>query len=927
MPVYLNNQDVDNQEIFPKKVIKNDIPIKSLNKRVKPKPKIIESDTESETESDETSNESSNSNSSMDNNSDDENTDHESESEEEILEFVKRIIPKKTSTKKPITLKKVVKKPAAIKLTNQEYYDNLKVLDYTETKTYSKFIEKVDVDKLNFIVSNYDKFKDILRADQDLDNPKAMKYDPLKLARDYLSKSVNGEVEVKYIQKRGVGRLFAEKGLSLQSLKKKIRHTISQEYYDDIDMVNAHPTILKFICDMNGWACPILTKYCNNRDKFFRDMGMPRDEAKTLILKIINGGMTEYNALKNPPKDLKKFTEEIPKIHELIIVKHSKQYQDHLARKQKKNDIHNVPASFMNIILCDIENKILQTVFDFFGKDMSASLIFDGLMLRKGRIYDFTACENYVFDKLHIKVKFTTKPMDEGLDLSQFYIPKYEEVLLTHFADFNKLVEQNEIPLNYALKWMNTSITLIENGGRNFLLTKNKTSDIVTGMTRTYFKQIEEEDLLKGLKVSCKIINPNFDQKYFDTNQDTKKDKIDFNKFNKYLYTTLGSSVGKDKKGFLGDYIYSRKVPKFNTVDFYPYLERKGMPNIIKEEEINNDSFNMFTGFPLERVKLVEEMKFEDSHLYKHIRDELCNGNIGEFEHLMDHIADMVQEPAVIKTNAHLFYTKQGMGKGLLGSFMSKILGSDHVISFENTEAYFGKFNADQANKILKIFEEVSDKGAAFKNHDRLKGDQSKTMERIEPKGIDPYSLRHCARFWYYTNNENSLYIEGDDRRFTCHKANNRYANNDEYFAPLWAEVRSNQFCKNAFEYFATRIYDTKNARMCYSNDFKREQKILNLNGTMEFLKELVEEGFDIETHGNNVPVIELKKHYQIFCETNRKECKIKTLKTQLKRIEIEETRNHSIDGVKTRCYTMSKEILLEKFRSYLQDPKFEFDE
>lgn len=919
MPLYLNNHDVDNQEIFPKKVNKNDIPIKSLNKRTK---KIIQSDTESESESDE----SSSSNSSMENNSSDDITDYESESEEEMVEFVKRIIPKKTSIKKPITVKKLVKKPAAIKLSNQEYYDNLKVLDYTETKTYPNFIEKIDVDKLNFIVSNYDKFKDILRADQDLDNPKAMKYDPLKLARDYLSKSVNGEVDVKYIQKRGVGRLFAEKGLSLQSLKKKIRHTISQEFYDDIDMVNAHPTILKFICDMNGWACPILTKYCTNRDKFFLDMGLPRDEAKILILKIINGGMTEYNALKNPPKDLKKFTEEIPKIHELLMAKHSKQYQDHLAKKQKKKELHNVPASFMNIILCDIENKILQTVFEYFGKDKSASLIFDGLMLRKGRIYDFIACENYVFDKLHIKVKFTTKPMDEGLDLSQFYIPKYEEVSLTHYPDFKKLVN-TEVPLNYALKWMNNSIVQVENGGRSFFLTKNKTSDIVTGMTRTYFKQIEEDELLKSINVSCKIINPDFDQKYYDDNKDTKKDKLDLKKFNKFMYTTLGSSSGRDKKGFLRDYIYSRKVPSFNTVDFYPYLERLGKPSVKKEEEIENDSFNMFTGFPLERVKLVEVMKFEDSHLYKHIRDELCNANIDEFNHLMDHIADMIQDPANIKTNAHLFYTKQGMGKGLLGSFMSKILGSDHVISFENTEAYFGKFNADQANKILKIFEEVSDKGAAFKNHDRLKGDQSKTMERIEPKGIDPYSQRHCARFWYYTNNENSLYIEGDDRRFTCHKANNRYADNYDYFQPIWDEVRNNQFCKNAFEYFATRIYDKKNASKCYSNDFKRDQKILNLGGAMKFLKELVEEGFDIETHGDKITVAELRKAYILWCDATRTECRIQTFKTQLGKIDIKENGNCRIDGVKTRCYTLTKEILLEKFRSYLQDPKFEFDE
>jgi len=44
---------------------------------------------------------------------------------------------------------------------------------------------------------------------------------------------------------------------------------------------------------------------------------------------------------------------------------------------------------------------------------------------------------------------------------------------------------------------------------------------------------------------------------------------------------------------------------------------------------------------------------------------------------------------------------------------MSKLLGIDHFISIENIDAYFGQFNADQANKILKVFEELSEKGSA----------------------------------------------------------------------------------------------------------------------------------------------------------------------------------------------------------------------
>lgn len=87
----------------------------------------------------------------------------------------------------------------------------------------------------------------------------------------------------------------------------------------------------------------------------------------------MNGGMTEYNALASPPNDLRKFTEEMPKIHELIVEKHPKQFQDHLRRKITKKN--NIKASFMNIILCDIENLILQETHKYFDNDKSAILI------------------------------------------------------------------------------------------------------------------------------------------------------------------------------------------------------------------------------------------------------------------------------------------------------------------------------------------------------------------------------------------------------------------------------------------------------------------------------------------------------------------------------------------------------------------------
>jgi len=76
------------------------------------------------------------------------------------------------------------------------------------------------------------------------------KYNPLTLAKKYFKYFLNGEATVFYKPGRGLnsGRLYANGGLSLQSIKRRIRHTVAGDLYDDVDMVNAHPTILAQLC-------------------------------------------------------------------------------------------------------------------------------------------------------------------------------------------------------------------------------------------------------------------------------------------------------------------------------------------------------------------------------------------------------------------------------------------------------------------------------------------------------------------------------------------------------------------------------------------------------------------------------------------------------------------------------------------------------
>lgn len=837
----------------------------------------------------------------------------------ECEEEVKVVEKTKKTKKKPKAKVKEVKEVKEIKETVNNY-TKLKTFNYGDD-VFTETVEIIDTDKLAFIVNNKDIFEPLLREDRRFKGEEFEYYDPFLMARNYLEKSRRGQVKVLYKQKKGVGRKYAIKSMSLQNITRQIRQAICQDYYIDIDMKNAHPNLLKFACDNLGISCPILSKYCADRDKFFRDNGVSKAVGKIVFLAVMNGGSAEFKKIEKPSEDLLEFyTTEIKNIHDIIAYKHNDLFVKH-KEKRIANDInYNHKASFMNHMLCDIENKVLDVMWEFLGTPKDAVLCFDGIMLKQGIDYDIKGCEQAIYNKLKIKIQLDIKPFEDAFDLSPYEIPKYNELKLDYYPDFRNLVGKELYP-EWVNEWKNNALVLVENGGKSFFLTKNRAIDSLTKEERVYYKQVKVEEIIGNLKVKCKIINPKFDYlfwKDFQSKKPTERKELmqimsddEKLKLIKYTFEKLN--------GYVGDALENRDINSFNSVEFAPYLERNGKPTLY-------DSFNTFTGFPMERVELKEVINFEESRLYKHLKEEMMDGNEGEFNHFLDHIADMIQDPMNIKTNGHLFYTKQGMGKGMLAEFVGRLIGCDHAISFENTEAYFGKFNADQQNKLLKIFEEVSDKGCAFQNHDRLKGDQAKKNERVEPKGIDPYSIRHCARFWYFTNNENALFIEGDDRRFTCHRANNRYANNIEYFKGIWEEVKDLNFCKNAFEFFATRKYEIRNAYECYDTKFKKEQKQSNLPNGLKYLRELIEDSFgDLMMDGDKVKAKVLGDHFRDWCSSNGIRFNIGTFKTQLKKLDIID-KSVRFNGVKAKCYTLNKDELEVKFAGFLKDPEFKFD-
>ena len=306
-------------------------------------------------------------------------------------------------------------------------------------------VERFDQHKLHYIIENEALYSSKMRVFDD-------SYNPFTIASKYLAKSRNGLIKTKYKQNSSFGRFYALGSLSLQALPREIRHTIANEFYTDIDIKNCHPVILSFLCAERGIVCKCLNKYNNNRDKFLAELG-DRDQAKTLVLSLVNGGRSAADAIEDPPEWLGEFKKELKNIHNQFAKDPA--FKIHKKKRVENNNDYNHEASYMNTLLCDFENKILQSIYKGLGSPKNCVLCFDGLMIPKELTFDLAKLEAVVEKALGIEISLAVKEMTDGFDISmelgELGIPNvepYVEKEITSeddaYLEFKKMGEECE---------------------------------------------------------------------------------------------------------------------------------------------------------------------------------------------------------------------------------------------------------------------------------------------------------------------------------------------------------------------------------------------------------------------------------------------------------------------------------------------------
>ena len=479
-------------------------------------------------------------------------------------------------------------------------------------------------------------------------------------------KLIQAKKSVKYIhsQKNNIGRVFSKNGLSLQSFRKEIRWYLAHDKYDDIDMVNAYPTILLQLCKTNlknSKEYKHLQSYVENRNAILNKLKCERRKAKMLYITLLHGGTIDRwrQECKCENVDVSKvkpshFSNEMRK-----LIQYFHKHNKHLGIKKATTTI--------SIVLQYYENKILEVVYDYLKKhnyindNNSCVLCFDGLMIPKSRHNNNQKLLQDLQDVVHEQTGF-----EIVFDFKKMIKPKFEQrkskCLIT--------VDKDEDKYDNYISHLKEG----EVGCSNLCVShfKNIVKKITLGGSKFYCYNDKQKLWIKSTKsMVMKMFNIYLKKCYsFCYHYNSKNNKNDIDSI-EYLLSKLNqNSFLSNVVSLSNDELFEKHfIFKLNSLPHLLPIKNNKIINL-KTLEIRDRKYDdYFTdSIEYEYIPNLKENKFE-----KFISDLLRDNDYTHFFHkIMGYNITAETKEQLIP---FWWGKKGGNAKSLLVKLISKVLG------------------------------------------------------------------------------------------------------------------------------------------------------------------------------------------------------------------------------------------------------------
>ena len=580
----------------------------------------------------------------------------------------------------------------------------------------TNFDEIFDIKKAQYIIEKYDDIKHNFREESE-QRLKNMNIDPLTLFKKYVSKSKKNsqkgtkKVNVSYKQNNNIGRYFAVGSLSLQTLPREIRHTIADEYYYDIDISNCHPVLICQYAKSKNLKCKYIQKYIDNRDILFEELSKEykcsKDKIKNGFLCILNGAKSFLKMNDNEMPDIvRKYKKEVVNIQQYIFEnepEYKKLGMINAKKKQEQNNYNssNELGSTMNIMLCDIENRILQCMINYLNeKELVKScvtLVFDGFMIPKDNVKNINMdellkeLEQEVLKELNYIIKLVIKPMNNIINIPDDYKTESFETM--------NIIKNDGEGADKVLALLDNCIYNCSNviyfKNNNTWIDNKKTIDNLLKniiMEQSFVKHIKatKEDIKEGCSTIIILGVEYCEHKFEFYSSDTKGANN--------ILSALVSKIPINNK-LLDNILKSSKHKLFFNNGYYNFIQRKfinnfdGVDTLIK---IDRD---------YEECDIEQQQKIKIL-IFKPIFDEDTDEALLLFSRAMaGHVEDKLWS---------IMLGSRDSGKGIIQDSLWSAFG-DYVGGFNADSLMFEKNGGDAAKKLSWAYH-FDKKRLAFSN-------------------------------------------------------------------------------------------------------------------------------------------------------------------------------------------------------------------
>jgi hypothetical protein len=519
----------------------------------------------------------------------------------------------------------------------------------------------------------------------------------------------------------GVGRLYVAHGLGLQAFPKDVRNALAEGLYWDIDMVNAHPTILVQLCEQMGWSCEGLKHYVHNREQVINDItthyGCSHADAKNLMIRLLFLGSPEAwvgASVCELSTEHMPYIEGVKRELDCIATNVYGAYtnvSDVVRRKKKKTQQQKL-SSTLSLVLQSEEHKIIMNADLFLstqGRSMDV-LVFDGGLVRRAKDeVEFPegllrGCEEFVKEKTGYTIHLVVKPLkttfEVGYDKDD-YVPSHVIVDDVYAAKaFVKLMEGKIVYTDNALYVFDDTTGLWTCEKHDVRRCIHKFDDELK------FRQLDEAGKEKVFNYSGKESHMNNMLQNVPT----------FCVCDDFFYKNMDTSRGK--------WLFSNGIYDLDTEVFTEGFD----PLIVFKDRIDRP-------FPTHRkeefVSLVKRILFEDTFMSDEIETSDC-------------LRVAIARALYGDYRAKQFYFcvgKSNAGKGVLADALKSAFGG-YVGTFNaKALAYNDNSSADAAKQLSWVFG-IKDKRMAISNEVSMSKAFDGNMLKMLASGGDEFDAR-----------------------------------------------------------------------------------------------------------------------------------------------------------------------------------------